>query len=197
MPRKDHPGDADVPRHPASSDPSDADADLIALLDELAIPEEMREAWTRVEASDHVQPMKRALARVASGESYRRAAAAEGYEDHAEVWRLTTKFGLIGAKKSRILAGSQNVALLANEELERRLTEKPDEISDRDLTVMGGVAQDKIAAAERKSGEEPSTGGLGELVKKLLDAGASLEIQVKTPDPMLEAREEIDVTPDR
>ena len=56
-------------------------------LEEIAIPDELREAWTRLEASGLVPPMKRALARVASGESYRRAAAAEGYEDHAEVWR--------------------------------------------------------------------------------------------------------------
>ncbi len=143
--------------------------------------------------------MKRALARVASGESYRQAAAAEGYEDHAEVWRLAKRYGLLGAKKAQILAGSRRVALLANEELERRLVEKTDEISDRDLTVMGGVAQDKLAAAERKSGAESSTGSLDALVAKMLDAGMSLKIEVKTPDPLRGAREreEIDVTPDR
>ncbi len=168
-------------------------------LDEITIPDELRDAWARVEASNHVSPMKRALARVASGESYRQAAAAEGYEDHAEVWRLAKRYGLLGAKKAQILAGSRRVALLANEELERRLVEKTDEISDRDLTVMGGVAMDKLAVAERKSGEESSTGSLDALVAKLLESGASLEIQVKTPDPLREAqaREEIDVTPDR
>ena len=34
------------------------------------------------------------------------------------------------------------------------------------------------------------------MAAKLLESGASLEIQVKTPDPMREAREEKDVTPD-
>ena len=201
MPRKDHPGDADVPRNPPSSAPVATAANPLATLEEIAtaIPEEFREAWARFEASDHVPTMKRTVARIASGESSRKAAAAEGYEDHAESWRIATKYGLIGAKKSRILAGNRLVALLVNEELERRLVEKTDEISDRDLTVMGGVAQDKLAAAEKKSAEEPSTGGLDALVTKLAEAGYSFEITVKTPDPVLEARarEEIDVTPDR
>ena len=58
---------------------------------------------------------------------------------------------------------------------------------------------DKLAAAERKSGEESGTGSLDALVAKMLAAGMSLKIEVKTPDPMREAREreEIDVTPDR
>ncbi len=153
----------------------------------LALPEELREAWEAVIAGSHCERTTRALYRVALGEPYREAAKAEGYTDHADIWRLAKRYGLVQAKKERILAGSRRVALLANEELERRLVEKTEEISDRDLTVMGGVAQDKIAAAERKSGEEPSTGSLDARVKKLLDSGASLEIQVKTPDPMRDA----------
>ncbi len=172
-------------------------ADPLATLADIAIPEELRPAWARVEASKHEPRMMRALARVASGESYRQAAEAEDYADHARVWRLAKRYGLLGAKKAQILAGSRRVALLANEELERRLVEKTEEISDRDLTVMGGVAQDKLAAAERRGGDESGTGGIEALVAKLLEGGGTLSLKVKTPDPVLEAeaREALDVTP--
>jgi hypothetical protein len=106
-----------------------------ALPEHVAIPHSLREAWSRVEASRHGPRMKRALARVASGESYRQAADAEGYGDHMKLYRLAKKYGLLGAKKEQILAGSRRVALLANQELERRLLERPDHISDRDVTV--------------------------------------------------------------
>jgi hypothetical protein len=45
----------------------------------------------------------------------------------------------------------------ASRELLRRLREDPEAISDRDLTVMNGVALDKLAKAERWG--EPDDGG--------------------------------------
>ncbi len=171
---------------------------VVSAMTTLALPEDLREAWEAVIAGSHCERMTRALYRVALGESYREAAKAEEYADHKDVWNLAKRYGLVQAKKEQILNGTRRVALLSNEELERRLVEQTDDISTRDLIVAGGVAQDKLAAAERKSGEEPSTGGLAELVTRLKEAGVSLEITVKTPDPVLEARarEEIDVTPD-
>ncbi len=165
----------------------------------LALPEDLRKAWEAVIAGSHCERTTRALYRVALGESYREAAKAEGYTDHADIWRLAKRYGLVQAKKERILNGTRRVALLSNDELERRLVEQTDDISTRDLIVAGGVAQDKLAAAEKKSGEESSTGSLDALVAKMIAAGMSLKITVKTPDPVLEAqaREEIDVTPDR
>ncbi len=172
-------------------------ADQTKAMTTLALPEELRAAWEAVIAGSHCERTTRALYHVALGESYREAARAEGYSDHAEIWRLATRYGLVQAKKERILNGTRRVALLSNDELERRLVVETDDISTRDLIVAGGVAQDKIAAAEKKTGEESSTGSLDALVKKLLAEGASLAITVKTPDPLLEAREEKDVTPDR
>ena len=84
--------------------------------EELTIPDSLREAWGRVEASKHGPRMKSALARVACGESYRQAADAEAYGDHAKLYRLAKRYGLLSAKKEQILAGSRRVALLANQE---------------------------------------------------------------------------------
>ena len=49
------------------ADPVEPTESLPALLEELVIPESLREAWARVEASQHRPRMKRALARVAAG----------------------------------------------------------------------------------------------------------------------------------
>ncbi len=165
----------------------------------LALPADLRDAWEAVVAGSHCERMTRALYRVALGESYREAAKAEGYTDHADIWRLAKRYGLVQAKKERILNGTRRVALLSNDELERRLVEKTDDISTRDLIVAGGVAQDKLSAAEGwgKPATGTDTGSLDALVAKMLERGATLELTVKTPDPVLEARgrEEIDVTP--
>ena len=82
--------------------------------------------------SDTVRRTTRAPYRVALGEPYREAAKAEGYADHADIWRLATRYGLVQAKKERILNGTRRVALPSNEELERRLVEETDDISTRD-----------------------------------------------------------------
>ena len=167
----------------------------------LALPQDLREAWEAVIAGSHCERMTRALYRVALGESYREAAKAEEYADHKDVWNLAKRYGLVQAKKDQILNGTRRVALLSNDELERRLVEQTDDISTRDLIVAGGVAQDKLASAEGwgRSDASAATGSLDALVTKILDAGGSLKITVKTPDPLIEAqaREEIDVTPDR
>ena len=58
-----------------------------------------------------------------------------------------------------------------------------------EITVMGGVAMDKLANAEgwAKPDNKGSTGSLDALVARMLESGASLEITVKTPDPMRDA----------
>ncbi len=90
----------------------------------LALPADLREAWEAVIAGSHCERMTRALYRVALGESYREAAKAEEYADHKDVWNLAKRYGLVQAKKEQILNGTRRVALLSNDELERRLVEE-------------------------------------------------------------------------
>ena len=174
-----------------------------ASLELIPIPRDLQEAWERAARADHSEPMIRALYRVALGESFRQAAEAEGYGDHAGVWRVAKRHGLVDSKKERLLNGQRRVATLATDELERRLVENPDEVSSRDLTVAAGVAIDKISAAENWSNadEDRSTNvGLAALAQKIVEQGGTLELRVS---PAAERAadapemEEIDVTPER
>ena len=72
-----------------------------------------------------------------------------------------------------------------------------DPIRNTEVNVIGTLKV--LDYAKKKKASTSTTGSIEALVQKLLDAGGSLEIKVKTPDALLEAqaREEIDVTPDR
>ena len=170
----------------------------------IAVPAELREAWERVEASGVEESLRRALYRVALGEPYRQAAKAEGFEDHKTLWRTANRHGLVNAKKEIILNGFRRVARLSSDELEQRLVDDPEDISNRDLIVGMGVAADKLAAAEGWSKSGAGDNGYGSslerMVTRAIEAGAVFELKVTGPQsdaPDLPPREEIDVTPGR
>ena len=88
------------------------------------------------------------------------------------LWRLARRYGLFRPTKDQLVAGNKRIAAAANEEIERRITETPAEVSDRDLIVASGVAQDKIAKAEhwdRTLDDSDYAGSLRELAKQLSD----------------------------
>ena len=179
-------------------------AEVANPLAEIAVPEELREAWNRATSAGHPDALLRALYRVALGETYRDASASEGYSDHASVWRAAKRHGLVQANKEKILNGTRRIALLANTELERRLVEETGDVTTRDIVVAGGVAQDKLANAENwsKSDDDTTYGSsLEQVVQRAIEGGGSFKLEVSGPaqpgerDPGVPAREEIDVTP--
>jgi hypothetical protein len=77
----------------------------------------------------------------------------------------------------QLVATYRRIADLANAELERRLVESPEEIATRDLTVVSGVAADKIAKLE---GSEPGRDAdlVGALLARLQTVNASITLEV-------------------
>ncbi len=123
-----------------------ADRDLVPVPE--ILPRNER-AWERVKASSLGERMKRALRRVATGESYREAAQAEGYGTHSEIYRNAKRYGLSSATSERIVERCRNVADLSLQELERRLAADPEAFSTKELDITAGIMTDKIAKRER------------------------------------------------
>lgn len=164
------------------------------------VPADMQRAWLRVEEARLGSRMKRALRLVAHGVSYREAAAEEGYQDHAAVYRHARRFGLAQIRTEQIIEGHKSIAFLANDELERRLVERPEEFRDRDLSVAAGIASDKIRDYEGWKSEQQQGGDYVSALDRLarqLEANQTLKIGF-TVEKSPGDREEraIDVTPD-
>ena len=165
-----------------------AEADLPALPEarDDILPENT-EPWARIEASALGARMKRALRRIACGETYREAAQAEGYATHSDVYRMAQRYRLVNATSERIVNRCRNVADLSLEELERRLTEDPGAFSAKELGITAGIATDKVAKKERwgligdisSRGESP----LEMLSKAAMEGKISLSMEVKPAPP--------------
>ena len=114
------------------------------------IPENV-EAMQRVRASTTLgDPIKRALQRIADGETYRAASKAEGYADGGPaLYRAAVAYGVVSLNSARQIGRAHRIADLSGSELEHRLLEKPEDFSDRDLSVARGIEIDKIAKRER------------------------------------------------
>ncbi len=158
--------------------------------------EQNAQALTRIEASNVGDRMKRALRRVASGESFREAAQAEGYQTHSDVYRYARQYGLLNVKDELLIDGCRRVTGMGLAELERRLVEDPESFSVKELGVTTGILLDKIAKKERW-GLEPKEGAsaldvLERLADRVVRGELELELRVSRPDA---AERAIDVTP--
>ena len=154
------------------------------------------EAWAAIEASTLGDRMKRALRRVAAGESFREAAKAEQYSTHSDVYRAARKFGLISVTKANLVDRFRRVSDLSFQELEQRLVDDPSSFSTQQLGVVGGIAADKVAKAERW-GTEPTGGGdaiarLEQIGAALAGQGLRLDVTLRPSEP---AQPVIDETP--
>ena len=181
----------------------DPDEKAVALLekhrlitsDDTPIPAGMEELWAKVESSEKISDrMKRSLRRVVCGETYRMASAAEGYANWKEVWVHARNIGIAAANKSKLVDGSKRIAMLAQEEMERRLTDEADSLSPRDVAITGAIYLDKVANAEGWNRANSSSGDfvseLARIAEKFEDGGSvKLELSV-TP-----GNDVIDVTP--
>jgi hypothetical protein len=128
--------------------------------------------------------MKSALTLVASGMSYREAAAEIGYSDHRDVYRWAKRAGLLEVHSRELVAGYRRIASLSNQEIERRLEEAPQDVSIKDLAVVAGIASDKIARYERwGSGSLEDDGNVdrwGQLVGRVLEqGGATMTVKIE------------------
>jgi hypothetical protein len=103
----------------------------------------------RIAALPTNERMKSALRLVASGTDYRRAAEAVGYRSPKDLHGWAKRAGLLDVHSRELVAGYRRIANLSNQEIERRLEEAPQDISTKDLAVVGGIAADKVARAER------------------------------------------------
>ena len=123
------------------------------------LPTAPHPALARIEASPLGPAQKRALRLVLEGVSYREAATQAGLRSTSDLRRHARSFGVLETHKQAaakrkaqteeietraLIAGLKRLASLASQELERRLETEPSEIQTRDLTVLAGVAVDKI-----------------------------------------------------
>ncbi len=153
-------------------------------------------ALTRIEASNVGDRMKRALRRVASGESFREAAQAEGYQTHSDVYRYARQYGLLNVRDELLIDGCRRVTGMSLAELERRLAEDPEGFSVKELGVTTGILLDKIAKKERWGLEPKGGAGALDVLERLADRVARGELELKLEVTRRDASEEaVDVTP--
>jgi len=146
----------------------------------LAILPESESGWEAAIASNLQPRMLRALKRVAQGSPIREAAEAEGYKSHSDLYRHSKRFGLIDARTKAIIAGHRHIALVAGQELERRLTTDPDSISTHATGVIGGISTDKVLAYEKLQTDDGGTylSALEKVAARVAASGAELELKV-------------------
>lgn len=177
---------------------------LPAITDPLPpIPTEAQAIWDR----DIVGPTSRvtektsiALAYWLNGYSWRECSEIVGWKDETckGARRVASQTGLydVAARTDRLIGQSRRIAAKAGEELERRLTEKPEDIDTKQLAVVRGIEIDKVATREgwRSKGaqEGPSyVGALTELAEQLRSGDkVSLKLEVSKES------DAIDVTPE-
>jgi hypothetical protein len=137
--------------------------------------------------------MKAALHKAACGESYRDAAQSQGYATHSDVYRMAQRYGIVSATSERIVQRCKNVADLSLDELERRLTEAPEQFAPKELAVVAGIATDKLAKRERWGQVDDRPAGQMSALEQLADAASrgliSMGIEVR-PAPRPELTEE-------
>jgi hypothetical protein len=141
---------------------------------------ESEEAWIKLQEAGHGPRMMRALQRVAAGASVREAGEAEGYKSMTDVYRHCKKWGLVDTKTRAIIDKHRDVATLSGEELRRRIADDPDAVTTRDLTVINGVATDKVLAYEKNAKDDGGgyISALESVAKRVADSGVSLELKV-------------------
>ena len=148
------------------------------------------------------RPQKAALRLVAEGRSYREAAREAGLKSTADLRRHAERFGLRDThlvvrevqkiEDSKTLVRElREVAGRGAQELVRRLVEDAQGIQTRDLTVLTGVAVDKLAKWESWGEQErdANPSGLGALLERLGASGGTVSVSIQPNEPA------IDVTP--
>ncbi len=168
-------------------------------------------ALAAIDASRLGRAQKEALRLLAEGRSYREAARAAGLRSAADLKRYAQRFGLVEVhnqartalvtverevRTAAVIGELRSVAAKGTRELLRRLDQEPESIQTRDLTVLTGVALDKIAKWEKWDGDgdrEDRRDRLAEFMERLSQMGNTVTLAVQPRDPAAGA---IDVTPE-
>jgi len=101
-----------------------------------------------IDATQCGPAMKAALHAVLDGVPYRDAAREVGLASHQDLHRAAKRLGLLEVHTKQLVAQCQRLADLSSSELERRLVEDPGSIGTKDLSVINGIALDKVANYE-------------------------------------------------
>lgn len=141
------------------------------------------------------EPMRKALHLVLDGTPYRDAAREVGLASHQDLHRAAKRLGLLEVHTRELVSQCKRVAHLSGSELERRLVENPDSIGAKDLSVISGIALDKIAKFEGWGHSRALEFGAA-VVDRLSQLEGKLNITVeRAPSPGGAAPPTIDVTP--
>lgn len=162
-----------------------------------APPDSPEEAENAIVALTCTERMKAAVRLVAEGMAFRDAAVQVGYRDHREVYRWAKRAGLLEVHTKRLVDSYRRIAALSNAELERRLTEAPEEIATKDLAVISGISADKAAKYEgwgKQADDDPGPHRMLDWLEEMVKSGRNLELKV-SPHPR--DAEAIDVRPAR
>jgi len=159
-------------------------------------------AWKEVEASRLGDRMRRALRLIAGGVAVREAAESEEYASPRDVHRAARRYGLLDLRTQALINQHRSVATLANAELEERLLGDTKKISASQLSVISGIATDKIFKSEERSKDDGADylSALERMAERFGEGGATLELKVtigstRPGADTIDAHEVIDVTP--
>jgi hypothetical protein len=159
----------------------------------IALPEELS---AKIEAFEVSAETKKALKAVALGVPVPEAAKLSACQDTLVLFQAAVGLGIISLKSKSIVHGHRRNAVLASQEIGKRLLEKPDDMSAMELNAIGGTATDKVRDFEgwRSVGARGEGRQLSDVIAQLGKAldGKRIGLTVEDAPPDAKA---IDVTP--
>ena len=134
-----------------------------------------------IDATGLGEKIKAALHLVLDGTPYRDAAREVGLASRQDLHRAAKRLGLLEMHSKQLVAQCQRVADLSGAEVERRLVEHPESIGTKDLSVINGIALDKIAKYESWGRvDHDLAGAAAKAVDRLSQLEGQLKISVVT-----------------
>lgn len=165
-----------------------------------ALLDRAQEAWEKIEASNLGDRMLRALRLIAGGVAVREAAESQEYASPRDVHRAARRYGLLDVRTKAIVEQHRHIATLATDALEDRLLGDTKKISASQLSVISGIATDKVFKSEERSQDDGSSylSALEQVAAQFAESGAKLELRVSigpTRPAATESHQTIDITP--
>jgi len=160
----------------------------------IALPDELAARIAAFEVSDET---KKALRAVALGVPVSEAAKLSACQDTLALFQAAVGLGIISLESKSLVHGHRRNAVLASQEIGKRLLEKPEDMSAMELNAIGGTATDKVRDFEGWRSVGARGGGERELGDVIAQLGKALEgkkIGLTVEDAPPDANS-IDVTP--
>lgn len=164
-------------------------------LHNVRIPDDLREPWQKLLASDASPGVVKALYRVLFLNENWESACRDEMVARSDAWKAAKASGLPTRTRQGVTRTFEDLTTLGQDELEKRLLEEPHAMTPRDLTSITKLASEQAREARsRETGQGHYTSALEALARELAGKGGgsvSLELTV-TPTE----RDEIDITPE-